>query len=279
MSYSEITFHLNQRYHTLLITELDQIGFDSFMEEDTKLLAYIDEKLLNIESIEKIKSDLKNEVPFTYTVGKLEDKNWNAEWEKNYDPVRVGNDVYIRAHFHESDPSVKHEVLITPQMSFGTGHHSTTSLVIGTQLNLDHQEKKVLDAGTGTGVLAIMASKLGAKSIDAYDIDEWSYNNAKENFLNNNISDIRLYQGDISVIEELNTTYDIILANINKNVLLADIPHFSKLLTKNGYLVLSGFYEKDIQDIEKRANEFQLELKYKDLKLDWTCLVFIKHLG
>lgn len=277
MSYSEVIFNVSQRYHSLLINELDQAGFDSFMEEENRLSAYIDETLLDISAVNRIQEELKEEIPFTYTVGKLEDKNWNEEWEKNYDPVRIGKQVYIRAHFHKADDSVDHEILITPQMSFGTGHHSTTSLVISAQLQLNHQGKRILDAGTGTGVLAIMASKLGASSIDAYDIDEWSFNNSEQNFKNNNIEKIRLYKGDISVIEELNTTYDIILANINKNVLLNDIAGFSRLLSKNGYLVLSGFYEKDIVDIQEKANEFQLELTYKESKQDWTCLVFIKH--
>lgn len=279
MVYSEITFYVNQKYHSLLINELDAMGFDSFLEEQNALKAYIAEDLLQVKNIEQLQEDLKSEVLFSFEVSKLEDKNWNEEWEKNYDPVKVEGQVHIRAHFHKPDPAYKHEILITPQMSFGTGHHATTSLVIGAQLKLDHRDKKVLDAGSGTGVLAIMAAKLGAFEIDAYDVDEWAYNNSEQNFINNNISNIRLYQGDITVINGLKRQYDIILANINKNVLLQDVPEFSKLLLKNGYLVLSGFYEKDVSDLQQLAEKYHLELSYKESKQDWTCLMFIKRQG
>ncbi len=279
MAYAEVKFQITQRYQPLLISELDQLGFDSFLEEDKVLSAYIEEQNLDVEALKQLKNRLSAEISFEYEIGKLEEKNWNEEWEKNYEPVRIDNEVYIRAHFHPTDPSVKHEILITPQMSFGTGHHSTTELVIRAQLRLNHQGADVLDAGCGTGVLAIMASKLGARSIDAYDIDEWAYTNSQENFSNNNISNIRLFQGDVSVVRESNKQYGIILANINKNVLLKDVPDFARILLENGYLVLSGFYEKDVKDLQQLAGEFHLELSYQESKKDWTCLVFIKRKG
>lgn len=276
MSYSEVSFFINQKYHSLLITELDVLGYDSFLEDTNVLVAYILSDQLDIEAVKALQQRLQGELDFTFEAKEMEDKNWNEEWEKNYDPVRIDDQVYIRAHFHPKDDRVKHEILITPQMSFGTGHHATTALVVRSQLKLDFNNKTVLDAGCGTGVLAIMAGLLGATSIDAYDIDEWAYNNAKENFVNNNFEDIRLLLGDIRVVEELNRKYDVILANINKNVLLQDVPAYAQLLSENGYLVLSGFYEKDVPDLQQLAGKLQLKLFHQESKDDWTCLVYIK---
>jgi len=266
--FTELIIETPEENFELLIAELADLGFESFVEGETSLQAYITSDIFDDQAVR----ELQNQYTFQYTFQHLQKVNWNEEWEKNYQPVEIEDKVRIRAVFHEPKPHFTHEILITPKMSFGTGHHETTSLMLEHQLGVSHQNKKVLDAGCGTGVLAIMAHFLGSKDIEAFDNDDWAVENTKENIDLNNCPHIRVYLGTIETVDA-QKTFDIILANINRNVLLADIPAYAKLLVKEGYLLLSGFYEEDVVDILALAQSSGLELVSKKSKNNWVSLV------
>lgn len=255
----------------MLIAELDFLGFDSFQETEEGVEAYVLDDLFQEEQLKEVLGRYQNILE--YTVSKLEKKNWNEEWEKNFDPVRIEDQVLIRAAFHHPDKNFPYEILINPKMAFGTGHHETTSLMIKAQLGLDHQGKTILDAGAGTGVLGIFAGLLGAKEITATDIDEWAFSNMKENAEINNIN-MKCLQGTMAELNLANNKYDIILANINKNVLLDEINLYALALYKSGYLLLSGFYTEDIEDIKSEALDRGLKFEKSLQKNNWACLVF-----
>lgn len=256
----------------MLIAELDFLGFDSFQETEEGVEAYVQDDLFQEEQLKEVLSRYQD-IP-AYTVSKLEKKNWNEEWEKNFDPVRIEDQVLIRASFHHPDKSFPYEILINPKMAFGTGHHETTSLMIKAQLGLEHQGKIILDAGAGTGVLGIFAGMLGAKEITATDIDEWAYSNMMENAEINNIHNMKCLQGTMAELNLVKNKYDIILANINKNVLLDEIKLYSLALNKSGNLLLSGFYTEDIEDIKSEALNRGLKFKKSFQKNNWACLMF-----
>ncbi len=222
----------------IIIAELSEINYEAFEEEENVLSAFIEEEFFNEVEINKIL------IPKNILYAKLiiEEINWNTKWESEFEPIVVENFVAIRAAFHKPIYGVKHEIIITPKMSFGTGHHATTYLMLQQMQYLDFLDKTVLDFGTGTGILAILAKKLGAKKVIAIDIDEWSINNAKENFVANNCTDIVLLQ-----IDNLNDLeiFDIILANINLNVITSSIEGFSMATHQSSELLLSGFLSSD----------------------------------
>ncbi|HEY8400888.1 MAG TPA: 50S ribosomal protein L11 methyltransferase, partial [Cytophagaceae bacterium] len=211
----------------------------------------------------------------SYSVGELENKNWNEEWEKNFDPVMVEDKVAIRASFHPAS-GLPLEIIINPKMSFGTGHHETTYMMVQNQLEIDHKDKLVMDAGSGTGVLAILACKLGAKQILAFDVEDWAFENLQENVKLNNCSVVIPAKGDITQVNHLAENYDIILANINKNVLLKEMPLYARYLKQGGTLILSGFYEEDIEDIQNSAFTHSLDFVARKLRNRWASLVFQK---
>ncbi|RZS95638.1 50S ribosomal protein L11 methyltransferase [Cecembia calidifontis] len=275
MQYLEFKISCSEPYREILIAELSEIGFDSFLETDEGLDAYIQEDVFQRNTFLEIIEQYKEAGRISVQEGILPKVNWNEEWEKNYDPITVGDQVYVRASFHPSKPEFPHEILINPKMSFGTGHHATTYLMISHQLNLDHQDKRVLDIGAGTGILAVMAHKLGAAHIEAFDIDEWCVENGNENFDLNGMATVRMGKGTVREVKPQGP-FDIVLANINKNVLLDEMEVYSSLVKEKGYLLLSGFYEHDIADIEKRANEFGLVLKDKKIKDNWAALAMQK---
>jgi ribosomal protein L11 methyltransferase len=175
---------------------------------------------------------------------KIKKENWNEEWEKNYDPIEVGDQIFVRAEFHPPKKNVPYEIIINPKMSFGTGHHETTAQMLALQLKVDHKDKEVIDIGSGTGILAIMAAKLGAASVAATDIDDWCIENAIENFEINRIVPSFVKKGEIASLQ-LKENYDIVLANINTNVLLSEMEHYVSLMRPKAQLLLSGFYEFD----------------------------------
>jgi len=274
MSYLEVKITVGAETAEILVAELSSIGFDSFMEEVNCLLAYIDETVFEEEALKEVL--LKYISSPVYEIGQLEDKNWNEEWEKNFESISVEDKVLIRASFHKADKAYVHEVVIDPKMSFGTGHHETTYMMVQHQLELNHKGKKVIDAGSGTGILAILASKLGAESIFAYDIEDWAFENLKENCILNGCNNIIAAQGTIQTLEIPFPVCDIILANINKNVLLVEIPFYSRFLPAGGTLLLSGFYEEDILDILNVCENNQLELTQKKLRNKWASLALNK---
>jgi ribosomal protein L11 methyltransferase len=273
MNYIELQLHLSPDYTDILTAELAELGFESFVETDEGLNAYIIEADFNEEALTELVAKYADQTAIAYEVSSLEKRNWNAEWERDYEPIEVADQVRVRASFHEYDARFRYDIVINPKMSFGTGHHETTAMMLEQQLGLNFQDKAVLDVGSGTGILAILASKMGAKSALAFDIEEWAVDNALENAEINGCPNIEVIQGTIEDVDPT-SRYDVILANINRNVLLAEIPKYSALLNANGYLVVSGFYEQDAADIQQKAVEAGLTLARTMTNNEWTSLLF-----
>lgn len=271
-NYIELSLQIEPDFSEILMAELSELGFDSFVETDEGLEAYIKEELFNDLDIKRMLETYAERTPISYAFKKIVKQNWNEEWERNFQPISIGNDIYVRADFHEAQPDFKYEIIITPKMSFGTGHHETTSMVMEHQLTIPHQDKKVLDVGTGTGILAVLASKLGATQISAFDIDEWSVENTIENVALNNANHIEVRLGTIE--NEPMEKYDIVLANINRNILLQQIPAYITFMKAGASLVVSGFYEADIADIQAIAESAGLKKVAQLSKNQWASVVF-----
>lgn len=249
-----------------MIAQLSELGFEGFEEGDQWLSAFIPAEQVHEEAL----ADLIDG-SVTITREMIADRNWNEEWEKNFDPVVIGSFCAIRAHFHAPISTVQHDIVITPKMSFGTGHHATTSLMIGAMEHVNMVGKTVLDFGTGTGVLAILAEQLGAGKIIAIDNDDWSIENAAENIAVNSCAHISLYKADTLTLTGL---FDVILANINRHVLLANMPIFKQHLTPGGVLLMSGLLFGDREIIELEANKYGLQLVKQEREKDWIMLLF-----
>lgn len=256
----------------ILIAELGYAGFESFVETDEGVNAYIQKE----EWYEGILDDIQilnsKEFDISYTFDEIEQTNWNEEWEKNFNPIIVDDLCAVRAPFHEPFDT-KYDIVIEPKMSFGTGHHETTHMMIQHILKNDFTGKTILDMGCGTGVLAILAEMKGASKIDAIDIDNWCYLNSIENVERNNCKKITVLEGDASLLE--GKKYDVIIANINRNILLQDIEQYTKCLNKNGMLFLSGFYKDDIKIIEAECNKYMLKLVETLERNNWVSLKFL----
>ncbi len=275
MNYSELQLRLSPDYTDILTAELAELGFESFVETDEGLNAYIIEPNFDEQALLELIAKYASQTAIAYEVNSLEKRNWNAEWERNYESIEVANQVRVRASFHELDARFRYDIVINPKMSFGTGHHETTAMMLEQQLGLNFAGTTVLDVGSGTGILAILAAKMGATKVLAFDIEEWAVENARENTELNNCPQITVFQGTIDDVDPTNQ-YDIIVANINRNVLLAEIPIYTGLLTKNGHLVVSGFYEHDAPDIEGKATEAGLVMTNRATTNQWTSLSFYK---
>ena len=275
MDYLEFKIKCKEEFREILIAELAEIGFDSFLETEEGIDAYAPEGEFDREAFRSVIHAYQETAEISLTEGKMPKVNWNQEWEKNYDPISVDDLVYVRASFHEPQPGYQYEIVINPKMSFGTGHHATTFQMLKHQGQLDHQGKRVLDVGSGTGILAIMAHLLGAREVDAFDIDDWCVENGNENFDLNGLST----RMGLGTIREVNPQgpFDIVLANINKNVLLDEMEIYANLLTSQGYLLLSGFYSEDIQDLVEVAKPLGLELKHSSAKDNWAALILQKN--
>jgi ribosomal protein L11 methyltransferase len=274
MDYLEFKITCLEEFREILIAELAEIGFDSFMETEEGLDAYAPQNEFDREAFNEIveKYSLPAQISMhEYIMPKV---NWNEEWEKNYDPIAVEDLVFVRASFHKSAEGFKYEIVINPKMSFGTGHHATTFQMLKHQGEIDHQGKRVLDVGSGTGILAIMAHLLEAREVEAFDIDEWCVENGNENFDLNGLTT----RMDIGTIREVNPQgiYDIILANINKNVLLDEMEIYASLMPSEGYLLLSGFYTEDIDDLMEVAQPLGLKLLKSNSKDNWAALILQK---
>ncbi len=260
----------------IIIAELSEAGFESFSESETTLLAYIPEKSVSIEIINSILSEKRLEnYSIRYRSKLIPAQNWNAIWESNFEPIIIKDNILVRAPFHLPNPKFKYEIVIEPKMSFGTGHHETTSLMLEQMLEIDLTGKTVLDMGCGTGILAIFAAQKNAKEVTAIDFDESAFENSKENIIRNNCKEIEVLIGETSSIPKKN--YDIILANINRNVLLNDIKIYTKHLQTDNLLILSGFYSEDISGIEAEANINKLFMQKFNLKNNWAVCIFKKH--
>ncbi len=256
----------------ILMALISDFGFESFDFNESGFTAYIkEENTTNIDLSEFVFDDFT----FTCEIKKIALTNWNAEWEKNFEPVLVDDLLFIRAPFHEKNNSFKHEIVIMPKMSFGTGHHQTTRLVCKAMFETDFKDKRILDMGCGTGILAILAKFLGANDILAIDIDEWSVENSIENCANNNCSEIVVKKGDIDSLES-EKPFDIIIANINKNILKAHIPVYSSKLIVGGKLFLSGFFTTDMDELKSVAESQNLRfISYKN-ENEWAMMLLEK---
>jgi len=257
----------------ILLAELEDTAFESFEETENGLSAYVQESLLTSDILDEVTILDNPEFTISYEIEKIETVNWNEEWEKNFSPIEVRENCYIRAPFHETK-NVKYEIVIEPKMSFGTGHHQTTHMMLEHLLDTDLANKRTLDMGCGTAVLAILAEMKGAKNIDAIDIDNWCYLNSLENVERNNCSQISVYEGDVSLLED--KKYDVIIANINRNILLNDMAAYAECLDTGGILFLSGFYLEDIPVIDESCVSNGLKLEKQLQKDNWVALKYIK---
>ena len=257
MNYIEYDFTVSptEMGAEILMAELAEVGFDSFVDTPTGIKAYIPKDSWNEQILQDIYLLSNPEFTISYQITEIEQVNWNEEWEKNFSPIVVEDLCTVRANFHPV-PNTRYDIVITPKMSFGTGHHETTYMMLQQLLPLSLEGTKVLDMGCGTGILAIMAALRGAHDITAIDIDPWCVENATENVQQNNCSFITIKEGDVSLI--IGEQYNLILANINRNILLSDIPAYVQMLLPQGLLLVSGFYVEDLPAIKEKCQEVGL---------------------
>lgn len=254
---------------------LGEIGYESFTASETGMIAYITENQFNEQELQESLAALPFDIQSSYSFETIVSQNWNEEWEKNYfQPIVIDDECVIHSTFHKDTPKVKYDILIDPKMAFGTGHHETTSLMLAQLLQSDVAGKSVLDMGCGTAVLAILAHMKGAGPIVAIDIDEWAINNSHENIALNHTNGIELRLGGAETLKK--EYFDLILANINRNILLNDIHHYSACLQSGGVLLMSGFYTDDIDAIKAEAEKHGLSFVLYTEKNRWVSVKFIK---
>ncbi|MEL6811039.1 MAG: 50S ribosomal protein L11 methyltransferase [Bacteroidota bacterium] len=257
----------------ILIAELGSIGFESFVENEAGVKAYIQRGEWKEGILDDIHILTSSEFEITFQYKEIEQINWNEEWEKNFDPIEVNDLCAVRAPFHKPF-DVPYEIVIEPKMSFGTGHHETTFMILQYILENDWEGKKVLDMGCGTAVLAILAEMKGAQHLDAIDIDEWCVENSEENVQRNHCRNIQVKLGDATAIDQ-KANYDVIIANINRNILLNDMAIYQAALKKGGEIYFSGFYEEDLPIITAACNKLGLEFVSNKLKNNWVAAKFV----
>jgi len=274
MDYIELECVLKEKdLSDVIVAALSQIGYESFMEENDHMLAYIPAKDFLPEKI----NELKNKTPdFSFSYKTVKEQNWNTLWESNFQPVMIASRCYIRAPFHKPDHKAEFEIIIEPKMSFGTAHHETTSMMIELMLDIDFENKTVLDVGSGTGILAILAEKKGAKEVLAVDNDDWAYRNSLENIERNSCTTIIAVHGDSSAIKSKN--FDFILANINRNILLQDMSVYASCMHQGSEILFSGFYMNDLNTIKEKAVANGLVFAESITKSNWIAAKFIKKL-
>lgn len=266
MKHIKIEVVATEEQQEQLIALLDDCGATGFEQANESLLAFFTEESFLKEEVLKILAG------YSYSLNHVEERNWNEEWERNFQPVMVNDFVGIRAHFHTPVSNVLYEIVITPKMSFGTGHHATTYLMMQQMRELDFTGKVVFDFGTGTGILSILAEKLGAKKIMAIDVDDWSIENAKENFERNGCTNIEVSLSSNIPEQE----FDVILANINRNVILNYLPHLVKMLSVGGSILFSGLLVADEEAISALAQNLDLYLQDRQERAGWLSLLFVK---
>lgn len=278
MKYLEFTFHTQPCTETandVLCAVLGEVGFESFVEQPDGLAAYIQKDLYDEDAVRQAVDDFPlPDTTVTYSYVEAEDKDWNEEWEKNFfQPIVIGDRCVVHSTFHHDVPQVPYDIVINPQMAFGTGHHETTSLIIGELLDSDLQGKSVLDMGCGTSILAILARMRGAACCTAVDIDDWCVRNSLENITLNHLDSIDVYQGDASSLADKGP-FDVVIANINRNILLADMKHYTARMNPDATLLMSGFYTDDIAAIRSEAESLGLTfVEYRE-KNRWAAVKF-----
>jgi len=266
MTYTEIIIAIpDTALGEILIAALSEQGFEGFEEEEDRLHAFIPEEAFQPSALEALLAPLQ----LDYTRTEIAERNWNEEWEKNFEPVTVDTFCAVRASFHPPLPGVEYDLVITPKMSFGTGHHATTWMMLAAMQKIDFMGRRVLDFGTGTGVLAILAEKRGAGDVLAIDYDPWSIENARENVGVNGCKAIRLEK-----LDEIPASgpFDVILANINRNIILRELARMEQQLRPGGVILLSGLLQDDFEEIEKQALQHRLPISQKMTKDNWICL-------
>lgn len=281
MKYVEVIFQLtpwNEAASDILAAFCGDMGFETFVTEEPFLKGYIQKSVFDEQQLrDTLEFFPMPEVVITYSTADAEDKDWNEEWEKNgFEPIIIGSELTVQGTGHDCPSNTRYEILLDPKMAFGTGSHETTYMILEQLLTMDLNGKEVLDAGCGTGVLGIMTALKGAASVMAYDIDEWSVNNTRTNCALNHVENITVHEGDASVLQNLENRFDLVLANINRNILLADMPHFVRVLKNGGQLILSGFYTEDVAQLVEAAQALGLEKVLQKERNGWACLLLKK---
>lgn len=278
MKYSVLHFSFDDKegfVSDILAAQLGEIGFDTFENTEFGLDAYVPDSSYNEEAVLNLLSEFPYDTEIGFEKESLEDKNWNEEWEKHFfEPIIIADKCVIHSSFHQNIPKLEYDIIIDPKMAFGTGHHETTSLIIAEILETDVQGERVLDMGCGTSVLAILASMRGASELTAIDIDDWCVDNSLENIALNKIKNIDVKLGDASLLPGMK--FDIVLANINRNILLNDMDKYADCLPKDGLLFMSGFYTEDVPVLQKKANELGLKMLYFKQKNNWAAMKLTK---
>lgn len=269
-NYVQVSIQARQKQVQVIIALLADAGYEGFAEEEKYLQAFIPENAFD-EAVLKKTLQTISPLPL-YTLSVIEPQNWNKKWEESYEPIEVTPELFIKGPFHQSKKDYKYELVIQPKMSFGTGHHSTTCGMMQLMLELDLKGKHVLDFGTGTGILAILAAKLGAASVLAIDVDDNASGNVQENLQLNNTHNVYFAQSDIHVTEK--AKYDVILGNINKHIIIQSLPAITERLQQNGLFLASGFYCKDLPDIALAAKKVNLNLARQYSMNDWVSSLF-----
>ena len=271
----EFTINPVEYGREILLASLGLLPYDSFEETPAGLKAYILEEDYKPEELQDLHVFSSGEFEISYETDRLENKNWNEEWETNYEPIAVGNELYIRAPFHDAKDGFKHEIVIMPKMSFGTGHHQTTRLMIRLMREADFKGQQVLDMGTGTGILAIYAVYKGAEKVTAVDNFEWAVENTQENVERNHVAEkVKALHGDAEILSDF--TFDTVLANINRNVLLEDMKTYANTLPNRGKLYLSGFFSEDHCFIDEEARSLNFELLDTVTENQWMAACYLK---
>lgn len=275
MKYVEVNFNISpasEAANDILAAQLAEIGFESFVEQPEGISAYAPINEFSVDKINSLIDDFILDVNINFSFKEMEDKNWNEEWENNFfRPIVFEDKCIVHSSFHKPEGEFEYKIMIDPKMAFGTGHHQTTGLILKEMLNMDFKDKTVLDMGCGTAVLAILASMKGSGDVVAIDIDEWAYNNAIENVSLNNINNVKVEMGGAELLG--NQSFDIIIANINRNILLRDIPHYEKVLNPDGILMLSGFYEEDIPALQEVCINHKIKLKKSARQDKWATMI------
>lgn len=275
MDFVEVRVTSPRELADILVAELAEVGYDTFEDNDEGFCAYISEGDFSADAVAEVMSRYEGLGALDYAHRVITRQNWNAEWEKNFQPLIIAGRVSVRAPFHEQPSPIEYDIVIMPRMSFGTGHHETTALMIENQLDVDHQGQRVLDMGCGTGILAIMASQLGAREVLAVDVEPWTVENAADNAAENQCANIECRLGGVEVLAG-EAPFDIILANINRNVLLEDTHAYAALLPAGRPILYSGFYEEDLPKIEAEAVKHGLKYQSHRTKNSWVSAIFIK---